>query len=39
VALLREGKLIYMLERRQIEMRDAASIAQMLRTAFDEHCA
>jgi hypothetical protein len=27
-----------MLERRQIESRDAASIAQMLTAAFDEHC-
>jgi putative YphP/YqiW family bacilliredoxin len=36
--LLRDGKLVYMLERRQIEMRDAASIAAMLRAAFDEHC-
>lgn len=39
VALLRDGKLIYMLERRQIEQRDAGSIAALLRTAFDEHCA
>lgn len=38
VGLLRDGKLVYMLERRQIEMRDAASIAAMLRAAFDEHC-
>jgi hypothetical protein len=27
-----------MLERRQIETRDALSIASMLRQAFDEHC-
>jgi len=27
-----------MLERRQIEMRDARSIASMLTAAFDEHC-
>ena len=27
VALLRDGKLVYMLERREIEKRDAASIA------------
>jgi putative YphP/YqiW family bacilliredoxin len=39
VGLLRDGKLIYMLERRQIESRDAASIAAMLTAAFDEHCA
>jgi len=39
VGLLRDGKLIYMLERRQIETRDAESIAAMLTAAFDEHCA
>ncbi len=38
VALLRDGKLVYMLERRQIETRDARSIAEMLKQAFDEHC-
>ena len=38
VALLRDGRLVYMLERRQIETRDARSIAQMLKQAFDEHC-
>jgi putative YphP/YqiW family bacilliredoxin len=38
VGLLRDGKLIYMLERRQIEQRDAASIAALLTAAFDEHC-
>jgi putative YphP/YqiW family bacilliredoxin len=38
VGLLRDGKLVYMLERRQIEMRDAASIAAMLKQAFEEHC-
>jgi putative YphP/YqiW family bacilliredoxin len=38
VALLRDGKLVYMLERRQIEIRDARSIAAMLEQAFDEHC-
>ena len=39
VGLLRDGKLIYMLERRQIEQRDAPTIAAMLKAAFDEHCA
>jgi len=39
VGLLRAGKLVYMLERRQIESRDARSIAAMLTQAFDEHCA
>jgi putative YphP/YqiW family bacilliredoxin len=38
VGLLRDGKLVYMLERSQIETRDAVSIASMLRAAFDEHC-
>jgi len=38
VALLRDGKLVYMLERRQIESRDARSIADMLTQAFDQHC-
>ncbi len=38
VGLLRDGKLVYMLERRQIEMRDAGSIAAMLKAAFEEHC-
>src|SRR5215510_115531 len=38
VGLLRDGKLIYMLERRQIESRDAATMAAMLTAAFDEHC-
>ena len=38
VALLRDGKLVYMLERRQIESRDAKSIADMLTQAFDQYC-
>ena len=38
VAILRDGKLVYMLERRQIETRDARSIADMLRQAFEDHC-
>jgi putative YphP/YqiW family bacilliredoxin len=39
VALLKDGKLVYMLQRRDIETRDALSIASALRAAFDEHCA
>ena len=39
VALLQGGKVVYMLERRDIENRDAGAIAMMLRRAFDEHCA
>jgi putative YphP/YqiW family bacilliredoxin len=38
VGLLRDGQLVFMLERRDIENRDAASIAQRLTAAFDEHC-
>jgi putative YphP/YqiW family bacilliredoxin len=39
VALLRDGKLVFMLERRDIETRDALSIAATLKAAFDKHCA
>ncbi len=39
VAILRDGKLVYMLERRQIENQTAAGIAQALTEAFDKHCA
>ncbi len=38
VALLRDGKLIYMMERHQIENQEAAAIAQELTGAFDKHC-
>jgi putative YphP/YqiW family bacilliredoxin len=38
VALMRDGQLVFMLERRDIENRDAASIAARLRAAFDEFC-
>jgi putative YphP/YqiW family bacilliredoxin len=39
VALLQNGKVVYMMERRDIENRDAGQIAQMLRQAFDQFCA
>jgi putative YphP/YqiW family bacilliredoxin len=39
VALLRDGKLLYMMERRDIESRSAEMIADMLTLAFDKHCA
>ena len=39
VALLRDGQLVWMLQRRDIEVRDANAIAQELRAAFDEFCA
>src|SRR5204863_9197110 len=38
IGLLRDGKLVYMLERRQIEGRDAQTIAEELKKAFDQHC-
>ena len=37
VALLREGKLVHMLQRSDIEHRDAADIAAELRRVFDLH--
>lgn len=39
IALLRDGKLVFMMERRDIEGRDAYSIAQDLTSAFDRFCA
>ena len=39
IAILRDGKLVYMMQRSQIETRDAAAIAADLRAAFDQHCA
>lgn len=38
VALLRDGKLVYMMERRDIESRSAEMIADQLTLAFDRHC-
>ncbi len=39
IALLRDGKLVYMLERHEIEGQEAPAIARRLIEAFDEHCA
>ena len=39
VAILRNGQLIYMMERHQIENQEAHGIAGQLTAAFDEHCA
>jgi putative YphP/YqiW family bacilliredoxin len=39
IALLRDGQLIYMLERSQIENRDALAIASELTAAFEKFCA
>ena len=38
IALLRDGKLVYMLERWAIENRTAEQIAEELAKAFDKHC-
>lgn len=38
IALLRDGKLVYMMERRQIESRMADQIAADLRAAFEKYC-
>jgi putative YphP/YqiW family bacilliredoxin len=38
IGLLRDGKLVYMLERRQIEIRSAEEIAAELRAVFDKFC-
>jgi putative YphP/YqiW family bacilliredoxin len=39
VAILRDGKLLYMMERRQIENQNAEAIARNLTDAFDRFCA
>jgi putative YphP/YqiW family bacilliredoxin len=38
IALLRDGKLVFMLERKDIEGRDPYSIAEDLTRAFDRFC-
>jgi len=38
VALLRDGQLVYMMERRQIEGQSADAIARQLMAAFDQFC-
>jgi putative YphP/YqiW family bacilliredoxin len=38
IALMRDGKVAFMLERRDIETRDAFSIATALTQAFDRFC-
>jgi len=39
IAILRDGKLVYMMPRNQIETRVASAIAADLKAAFDLHCA
>ena len=38
VALFRDGKLVQLIQRHQIEGRSAEMVAEALRTAFDRHC-
>ena len=39
IALLKDGQLVYMMERRQIEGKDASQVASELVQAFEQHCA
>jgi len=38
IAILKDGKLVYMMERRQIEGKDARMVADELKQAFEQHC-
>jgi putative YphP/YqiW family bacilliredoxin len=38
IAILRDGKLVFMMQRRDIETRDAQAIAADLQSAFDKFC-
>ncbi|MGH7483630.1 MAG: BrxA/BrxB family bacilliredoxin [Longimicrobiales bacterium] len=38
IALLKAGELVFMLERKDIEGREADEIAVVLREAFEKHC-
>jgi putative YphP/YqiW family bacilliredoxin len=38
IAILKNGKLVFMMERRQIEGKDASQVAEELKQAFDQHC-
>ena len=39
LALFKDGKLVHMMQRSDIEHRDAADIANELKRVFDQHCA
>ena len=39
IGLLRDGTLLFMLQRKDIENRDARAIAERLTAAFDQFCA
>src|ERR1041385_6410198 len=38
IAILKDGELVYMMKRRQIEGKDASQVASDLIQAFEEHC-
>jgi putative YphP/YqiW family bacilliredoxin len=38
IAILRDGQLVYMMQRRDIESREAPAIAADLRAAFEKYC-
>ena len=38
IGILRAGKLVYLMQRSQIETREAGAIAADLKAAFDQHC-
>lgn len=38
IAILRDGQLVYMMPRRDIESREAPAIAADLKAAFEKHC-
>jgi len=38
IALLKDGKIVHMMQRHDIEGRDPQTIAQSLAKVFDEHC-
>ncbi len=38
IALMKDGEVVFMLERHHIEGRDARQVASALTGAFDEHC-
>lgn len=39
IALLKDGQLVWMMERREIEGKGASEVASALTGAFDQHCA
>ena len=39
IAIIRDGQLVHMLERSDIEHRDSSDIAGELKRVFDQHCA